>query len=287
MKDSITQVVREKYGETAKSGLSSDDPGVKAVALAFGYGAEELASIPAEANMGLSCGNPLATAHLKEGEVLVDLGSGGGLDIFLAAPKLGPSGKAIGIDMTDDMLELARKNAEKANLTNVEFLKATIDDIPLEDQVADVIISNCVINLAPDKDKVFREMFRILKPGGRVAVSDIALKRELPSELADNVAAVVGCIAGAISFEDYEAGLKKAGFAHVAVLDSGADLNAYAEVEEAAACCSPAPKATSCCGGEPRPSNKPMHKELGELLAKYDINSYAASVKVLAVKPSS
>ena len=281
MSESIVEVVKEKYGETAKSGLSSDDPGVKAVALAFGYGAEELASIPAEANMGLSCGNPLATAHLKPGEVVVDLGSGGGLDIFLAAPKVGPTGRAIGIDMTDDMLELARKNASKAELSNVEFRKGTIDDIPLETGLADVVISNCVINLAPDKNKVFREIFRVLKPGGRVAVSDIALKRELPKELAENVAAVVGCIAGAISFEDYEKGLKEAGFQHVAVVDSGADLNAYAEVDGAAACCAPAPETQSCCG----PSRKPMHQELGELLSKYDINSYAASVKVLAVKP--
>jgi len=277
MTDSITETVREKYGETARSGLSSDDPGVQAVALAFGYSAEELASIPAEANMGLSCGNPLATAHLKVGEVVVDLGSGGGLDVLLAAPKVGPTGKAIGIDMTEDMLNLARTNAEKSGHKNIRFLKGHIDSIPMGNESTDVIISNCVINLACDKSKVFKEMFRILKPGGRVAVSDIALKRELPEELANNVAAVVGCIAGAISFQDYERGLKEAGFEHVAVLDSGADLNAYAEAEEASSCCS----SDSGC----RPSNKPMHKDLSELLRRYDINHYAASARVLAVKP--
>lgn len=278
MSESILKSVEEKYAETARSGLSSDDQGVKAVAVAFGYSAEELASIPAEANMGLSCGNPLATAHLNPGEVVVDLGSGGGLDVFLAAQKVGPTGKAIGIDMTDDMLNLARANAQKAGHDNIEFLKGHIDDIPLETASADVIISNCVINLAPDKNKVFREMYRILKPGGRVAVSDIALKQVLPEELASNVAALVGCIAGAISFTDYEEGLKEAGFEHVAILDSGADLNVYGEVEEASACCSPG----TSCGPQ---AVKPMHKELGELLKKYDVNAYAASVKVLAVKP--
>lgn len=278
MSESILKTVEEKYAETARSGLSSQDEGVKAVAVAFGYSAEELASIPAEANMGLSCGNPLATAHIKPGEVVVDLGSGGGLDVFLAAQKVGPSGKAIGIDMTDDMLNLAKANSQKAGHDNVDFLKGQIDDIPMGDASTDVIISNCVINLAPDKNKVFREMFRILKPGGRVAVSDIALKQELPEELANNVAALVGCIAGAISFSDYEEGLKSAGFEHVTILDSKADLNVYGEVEEASACCSPG----SACGPQ---TDQPLHIDLGELLKKYDVNAYAASVKVLAVKP--
>jgi arsenite methyltransferase len=277
MTESMVDTVREKYGETARSGLSSDDPGIRAVAVAFGYSPEELASIPAEANMGLSCGNPLATAHLKPGEVVVDLGSGGGLDVLLAAPKVGPSGKAIGIDMTEDMLDLARANAEKSGHKNVRFLKGQIDAIPMSNESTDVIISNCVINLAPDKSRVFKEMYRILKPGGRVAVSDIALKQELPQELATNVAAIVGCIAGAISISDYENGLKEAGFQHVAVLDSGADLNAYGEAAERSACCSPG----SCSD----PNSKPMHKDLGELLRRYNVNEYAASVKVLAVKP--
>ena len=247
------------------------------MAEAFGYTAEELASIPAEANMGLSCGNPLATAHIQEGETVVDLGSGGGLDVFLAAKQVGPTGRAIGIDMTPDMLELARKNARKDGYENVQFLEGKIDAIPLPDESADLVISNCVINLAPDKNKVFQEIFRILKPGGRVAVSDIALKQVLPQELAESAAALVGCIAGAILIQDYENGLRAAGFSDVAVIDSGADLTAYAAVEDTQACCSPG----SCCSPA---SAKPMHVDLGEILRKYDVNAYAASVKVLAKK---
>lgn len=299
---STTELVKEKYGDTARSGLSSQHDGVRAVAQAFGYSAEELASIPAEANMGLSCGNPLATAHLKEGEVVVDLGSGGGLDVFLAARQVGPSGKAIGIDMTPQMLELARANAVKGGYQNVEFLEGQIDAIPLSDGVADIVISNCVVNLAPDKDKVFREIYRVLKPGGRVAISDIALKQDLPGEVAQSAAALVGCIAGAITFKDYEDGLKAAGFSEVAIVDSGADLMAYAQVEGAAACCSPSPTTASCCAPAPEgsssccappatsseaccePAPKPIHEDLGELLQKYDINAYAASVKVFAIK---
>lgn len=309
---SPTDIVREKYGETARVGLSSNDAGVAAVAHAFGYTAEELASIPAEANMGLSCGNPLATAHLKEGEVMVDLGSGGGLDVFLASRQVGPSGKAIGIDMTPDMLELARANARKGGYRNVEFLEGRIDAIPLDDASADIITSNCVINLAEDKTKVFREMYRVLKPGGRVAVSDIALKQPLPAELGQSVAALVGCIAGAISIDEYKEGLTAAGFQNVVVVDSGADLMAYAQVEGAAVCCSPASAASSCCSSSPAASSpccspstassgccstaesdssccepkppKALHADLAELLRKYDVNAYAASVKVFAVK---
>src|SRR5690349_20176313 len=158
MNNSIEKVVREKYAAVAASDLTGDHEGVRAVAEAFGYSADELASIPAGANMGLSCGNPTATANLRAGEVVVDLGSGGGLDVFLAARKVGPTGKAIGIDMTPEMIERARKNAAEANLENVEFHEATIDQLPLRDKSVDCIISNCVINLAPDKPAVFREM---------------------------------------------------------------------------------------------------------------------------------
>src|SRR5579883_3838 len=217
MSEIIEQAVKSKYGAVATSGLSTQHRGVKAVAEAFGYTPEELASIPAEANMGLSCGNPTATAGLRPGETVVDLGSGGGLDVFLAARKVGPAGKAIGIDMTPEMLDLARRNAERSGLANVEFYRATIDKLPLPDASVDCVISNCVINLAPDKPAVFREIARVLKPGGRLAVSDIALKRTLPPELGTDLMAYVGCIAGAIFIEDYRRGLAEAGFDHVEV----------------------------------------------------------------------
>src|ERR1700727_3843671 len=204
------------------------------------YSAEELTSIPAGANMGLSCGNPTATAHIRVGEVVVDLGSGGGLDVFLASKMVGPSGRAIGIAMTPAMIERARTNTQVGGYTNVEFYQSTIDQIPLPDSSVDCVISNCVLNLAPDKPAVFREIARVLKPGGRVAVSDIALRHELAEEGAQSLAAYVGCIAGAIKIGDYRDSLLAAGFEHVEILDSGADLNAYAKVENQAGCCSPA-----------------------------------------------
>ncbi len=303
MSETIQQAVRSKYGSVATLGLSSNHEGVRAVAEAFGYSAEELGAIPAEANMGLSCGNPTAFAHLREGETVVDLGSGGGLDVFLAARKVGPTGKAIGIDMTEEMIELARRNAEKAladdgsPLTNVAFHHATIDRLPLPDASVDCVISNCVINLAPDKPAVFREIARVLKPGGRLAVSDIALKRPLPPELADDLMAYVGCIAGAIPIDSYRQELLDAGFAHVEILDSGADLNAYAKVENQSVCCPPPavseatigsglPIASSgCCSPPASSDDQALHARLAELLTRYNVNDYAASVHVFAVKP--
>jgi len=276
--------IRSKYGTVAESTLSSNDAGVKAVAEAFGYSTEELTSIPAAANMGLSCGNPTATAHLRPGEVVVDLGSGGGLDVFLAAKMVGPQGRAIGIDMTSSMIERARANALSGGYTNVEFFQSTIDRIPLPDASVDCVISNCVLNLAPDKPAVFREIARVLKPGGRLAVSDIALKAELPEAVSRSMAAYVGCIAGAIQIEDYRAGLLAAGFEHVEIVDSGSDLNAYAKVENQSGCCSPAMAEGSCCS--PAPGTATLHQELSELLSKYDVNA-AASVKVYALKPGS
>lgn len=306
MSEIITEAVRSKYGATARSGLSSAHEGVRAVAEAFGYTTEELSSIPAEANMGLSCGNPTATAKLREGEVVVDLGSGGGLDVFLAAQKVGPAGRAIGIDMTPEMIELARRNAakrlEEGSLDNVEFHQATIDHLPLADASVDCIISNCVINLAPDKSAVFREMARVLKSGGRLAISDIALKRPLPPELGQDIMAYVGCIAGAIPIEEYQRGLQEAGFAHVEIIDSHSDLNAYAKVENQSGCCSPAvveqtateskrlPLATSsgCCAPSSTVTGESeMHERLADLLRRYNVNDYAASVKVFAVTEAS
>ncbi|GMU21376.1 MAG: hypothetical protein AMXMBFR13_14690 [Phycisphaerae bacterium] len=301
MSESITQVVRSKYASVAASGLSGDHGGVQSVAEAFGYTPEQLRSIPAGANMGLSCGNPTAFASLKPGEVVVDLGCGGGLDVLLAAQRVGPTGRAIGIDMTPEMIERARANAAKADngqpIANVEFHLATIDKLPLPNDSVDCVISNCVINLAPDKPAVFREIARVLRPGGRLAASDIALKKPLPDEIGNNLMAYVGCIAGAIPIEDYRRGLIEAGLAQVEVVDSGADLNAYANVENQSGCCSPAQPAstaaalpiaeTVCCGSTPDPGDAPsLHERLADLLRRYDVNDYAASVKVYARKAS-
>ena len=316
MSEAIIDAVRSRYGAVAQGGLSSEQEGVRAVAEAFGYTAEELASIPAEANMGLSCGNPTATASLREGETVVDLGSGGGLDVFLAAQRVGPTGRAVGIDMTPEMIDLARRNAARLSggaPANVEFRQATIDDLPLEDNSVDCVISNCVINLAPDKPAVFREIARVLKPGGRLAVSDIALKQPLPPEIEGDLMAYVGCIAGAITLGEYRRGLVEAGFGDVAIIDSGADLNAYAQVEGQTGCCTPAMNEaaaeskglpvneSACCApagagassascyspaaGDGAADEK-LHGTLSELLTRYNVNDYAASVKVFAVKPS-
>jgi SAM-dependent methyltransferase len=204
---------------------------------------------------------------------------------------VGPTGRAIGIDMTTAMIERARANAQTGGYTNVEFHQSTIDQIPLPDASVDCVISNCVLNLAPDKPAVFREISRVLKPGGRVAVSDIALKHELPEAVAQSMAAYVGCIAGAIKIEDYKSGLVAAGFEHVEIVDSGADLNAYAKVENQAGCCSPAMDTSNpfqvveaaCC--TPAPTEPSLHEDLTALLSQYDVNAAAASVKVYAVKP--
>ncbi|MEQ8819435.1 MAG: arsenite methyltransferase [Sumerlaeia bacterium] len=190
-----------------------------ALATAVGYAAQDLASLPEGANMGLSCGNPTALAALKEGEVVVDLGSGGGFDVFIAGGKVGPAGRAIGVDMTPEMLSKARRNAatyrERTGLDNVEFRLGEIEHLPLPDNSADVIISNCVINLSPAKDQVWREIARVLKPGGRVAVSDLALVQPLPAEIAAMVEALVGCVAGAVLISETERMAKDAGLSNI------------------------------------------------------------------------
>jgi SAM-dependent methyltransferase len=288
MTEQLLESVKAKYGAVAVSSLSGNYPGVKAVAEAFGYSAGELTSVPAGANMGLSCGNPTATAHLRPGEVVVDLGSGGGLDVFLASKLVGPEGRSIGIDMTPAMIERARANAAAGGYTNVDFYLANIDQLPLPDASVDCVISNCVLNLTPDKPAVFREIARVLKPGGRLAISDIALKGALPEAVASSLAAYVGCIAGAIRIETYREELLKAGFAQVEIVDSGADLKAYAKVENQAGCCSPAMNSEgvseACCA--PQTNAGTLHEDLSNLLAHYDVNAAAASVKVYALKTS-
>ena len=296
MSDEIHQAIASKYGSVARSPLSSSDSGVSAVALSFGYSPEELHSIPAAANMGLSCGNPVAMASIRPGEVVVDLGCGGGMDVFLAAKIVGESGQVIGIDMTPEMIERAQANAAQGMYRNVRFYQATIDHLPLEDGSVDCVLSNCVLNLAPDKPAVFREIVRVLKPGGRLAVSDIALKAELPKQIARSMAAYVGCIAGAIPIDEYRSQLLDAGFADVEIVDSVADLNAYTKVENQSGCCSPSmqspqsvtlPVANGCSSLDsvPAVTKLSVHEELRDLLSQFDVNQAAASVKVFAVKP--
>lgn len=224
----VRDVVREKYGQIAKSkntccgpvysccGTTSQAEGIS---MAVGYSGKELKSVPDDANLGLGCGNPTALASLKEGEVVLDLGSGGGLDCFLAAEKVGRSGKVIGVDMTPDMISLARKNAEKGNDTNVEFRLGEIENLPVADNTIDVVISNCVINLSTDKKRAFQEAHRVLKPGGRMMISDIVLLKSLPDFVRESIDAYVGCVAGALLKDDYLAAITSAGFKNVNVVE--------------------------------------------------------------------
>jgi len=229
---SVKDVVREKYGQAAlkvTTGTgsaccgstlsasacctSSPDPMTKDL-----YNELEKSELPETAVLAsLGCGNPTALAELRAGETVLDLGSGGGIDVLLSARRVGPTGKAYGLDMTDEMLALARENQRKAGATNVEFLKGEIESIPLPDNSVDVIISNCVINLSGDKDKVIREAFRVLKPGGRFAVSDVVVRGEVPEEVRRNVLLWVGCIAGALEEQEYIAKLAAAGFTEIGV----------------------------------------------------------------------
>jgi SAM-dependent methyltransferase len=271
MASDIKTAVSEQYGEIARQGVGGTDARARNVAQAFGYSDAELASIPAEANMGLSCGNPTATANLRPGETVVDLGSGCGLDVFLAAQKVGPTGMAIGIDMTRDMIDLARENARKAGLDNVAFHLAEIEDMPLEDASVDCVISNCVLILVPDKLQAFREIYRILKPGGRLAVSDIALKAPLPADLADRVAACIGRETPALAIETYDRLLREAGFAEVRIVDSKADLN----VDR------PNYAPSSCAAAD---DGRPVSTSAALRSLGIDVNAYAASVKVFALK---
>ena len=213
----MKEVVRARYSEVAEGtatcgSLCGCTDNAADLAESFGYTAAELASLPEGANLGLSCGNPQAVAALKAGETVLDLGSGAGFDVFLASPKVGPTGRAIGVDMTDAMLERARAYAEKAGFTNVEFRKGEIEALPIEDGTVDVAISNCVLNLVPDKDKAFREIHRVLKTGGRLAVSDMAWEVEPSDVVRRDLEALVGCIGGALVLDDYVARLKRAGF---------------------------------------------------------------------------
>jgi arsenite methyltransferase len=216
----IRQVVKDKYAKAALRVTSPDasccSPAASAACDPITsnlYEATEAAAVPAEAlSASLGCGNPTALAELKPGEAVLDLGSGGGIDVLLSAKRVGPTGKAYGLDMTDEMLALARENQRKAGLDNVEFLKGEIENIPLPDASVDVIISNCVINLSADKDRVFAEAFRVLKPGGRLAVSDVVVRGEVPAEIRRSVELWIGCVAGALEEAEYRDKLSQAGF---------------------------------------------------------------------------
>lgn len=210
----ITEAVREKYGSIARGETTGCGCNTKATAI--GYSAEDLAAA-GTANLGLGCGNPLALAEIQPGMTVLDLGSGAGFDAFLAWRKAGPGGRVIGVDMTDDMLALARENARMLGATNVEFRKGSIERLPVEDASVDLVISNCVVNLSPDKPAVFRELHRVLKPGGSFALSDIVLLKPLPREIANDIEAHVGCVAGASLLSDYLAMALAAGLTELSV----------------------------------------------------------------------
>ncbi len=276
----VKELVREKYGQAALRVRTGGSSCCGASAALDGccdpitsnlYDASQTSALPEEAVLAsLGCGNPTALAQLNAGETVLDLGSGGGIDVLLSARRVGPSGKAYGLDMTDEMLALARENQRKAGVENVEFLKGEIEHIPLPDNSVDVVISNCVINLSADKDRVLQEAFRVLKPGGRFAVSDVVTRGEVPDEVRKNMLLWVGCIAGALTDADYTGKLAKAGFDAIAVEPSrvysiedartflsgqGIDVDALAPAVEGkfmsafiratkpASCCAP-----GCCG---------------------------------------
>ncbi len=226
--EEIKKVVREGYGKIAKKEGSCCAPAssccgnqnqAQDISKRIGYSDQELKVVPEGANLGLGCGNPIALASLKPGEVVLDLGSGAGFDCFLAANQVGKNGKVIGVDMTPEMLDRARENIRKGNYENVEFRLGEIENLPVPDNHVDVIISNCVINLAPDKKRVFREGFRVLKPGGRLMVSDIVLLQELPEEIRNSIGAYLGCVAGAVTKNDYIQAIQTAGFREIRVIE--------------------------------------------------------------------
>jgi len=226
--EEIKQIVKEGYSEIAKSSCgcscnSSCGSSAQDISKSIGYSDEEINLVPG-ANLGLGCGNPLALIEIKAGETILDLGSGAGFDSFLAAKRVGKSGKVIGVDMTEEMIEKARANAEKHSYENVEFKLGDIESLPLEDNSVDVVISNCVINLAPDKNKVFAEAYRVLKKGGRMYVSDIVLLKELSEEQKKDESLIAGCVGGALLRDDYLDKIEKAGF-KVDILSEDKDIS--------------------------------------------------------------
>jgi arsenite methyltransferase len=244
--ENVRETVRHSYAQIAQDHGSCCGPAPTCCGSApaasdnlakhIGYSAEELAALPEGANMGLSCGNPNALAALQPGEVLLDLGAGGGFDVFIAGRRVGPSGRAIGVDMTPEMLAKARKNLvvyrERSGLDNVEFRLGEIEHLPVADASVDVVISNCVINLSPDKPQVWREIARVLKPGGRVAVSDLALLKPLPPALAESVEALVGCVAGAVLVSETERMAKESGLVDIVLTAKSAYVDGMVDWQD-------------------------------------------------------
>jgi len=271
----IKRIVREGYARIATRGGSCCGPASSCcgshdsapdISRRIGYSADDLQAAPEGANLGLGCGNPVALVSLREGDTVLDLGSGAGFDCFLAAGKVGKRGKVIGVDMTGEMLDRARENARKGNYDNVEFRLGEIENLPVGDNQVDVIISNCVINLSPDKRRVFREAFRVLRSGGRLMVSDIVLLKELPVEIRNSVAAYVRCVAGAVTKNEYLEAIQAAGFDEAEVLDETVFPSQFL-------------------------ANDPTVKELVESLRLTreqadDLASSVVSIKVSAVKPA-
>jgi arsenite methyltransferase len=277
----IREIVKDKYGKAVKMAVQGAGscccgsatqslPGTDPITRDL-YSASETSELPADALLAsFGCGNPTALAQLKPGEVVLDLGSGGGIDVLLSAKRVGPSGKAYGLDMTPEMLELARKNQKQGGVPNAEFLQGTIEDIPLPDGSVDVIVSNCVINLSPDKGKVLREAYRVLRPGGRFAVSDIVIRRELPASVRRSLEAWAGCVAGAMLDQEYRDKLSAAGFVNIEIEPTRIYTQDDAkEIVGASSCCS----VGSCCG-----------EGAGELDLK-DIDGAVMSAFVRATKP--
>ncbi|MCK4357552.1 MAG: arsenite methyltransferase [Candidatus Cloacimonetes bacterium] len=227
-KEEIRKVVRKGYARIVKqdssccvhvSSCCGSNDLAKNISKKIGYTENEINAVPEGANLGLGCGNPVALASLKEGDIVLDLGSGAGFDCFLAANKVGKNGRVIGVDMTPEMIEKARENAKKNNYGNVEFRLGEIENLPAADNSVDIIISNCVINLSPDKKRVFKETYRVLKPGGRLMISDIVLLKELPDFIKNSIQAYIGCLSGAIRRDEYIEAIKTAGFQKVRIIE--------------------------------------------------------------------
>ncbi|KAM3065740.1 hypothetical protein ACMFMG_010034 [Clarireedia jacksonii] len=287
--DSMYSLINNHYSGLART-VPHDSEISQKIAKAFAYDDEDLGAIPAGANLGVSCGNPVVLGKLRQGEVVVDLGCGAGFDIFQAANKVGETGKAIGIDMSEEMLTRARLNAAKSSVTNVEFHQSLISSLPLPAESVDCVISNCVINLVPKSDKpsVFSEIFRVLRVGGRVAISDILEKKTMTEAMRQDMGLLVGCISGASAVGEYDAWLRKAGFQDIMIVDKKHDLNVYKisevfEIKDKLVTSSTDISTTSpscCCGNGPS-----LNKGDSSRLAEIDFNEWVGSFDIYALKP--